>query len=352
MAFRRLHASQLFCVAVYCDFLFSACFAAKHLRQTLQPVLGIDGNTTATSEKPQISTQEFVADHSRARTSLSNWYDAEAAQAVETTAEQRQLFMRYSERLNLVVCSCAKCGSTSLYKYMYARLFGQDWPYRDYPWMQDVWTDRWDHLFALNDSPDDQRRVMGQNDTSSFALIRDPKERLISAWKSKAACEIELYDADIGAGRENLLRNFFALQDWGWTGITCLNLEDFIESLYNIHKLGRQRDLDRHVLPQHLGCFNRFPPEQWSVVSTVSDSSLYRRLSDSLHVPYKEQGGLDHFSTATVEVSPRVSEMLDYITAEEYDVLGPYLSEPSKVIPGNFVLAVHRSPKHLMDTAE
>lgn len=261
----------------------------------------------------------------------------------ETSEEQKDLFMRYSEKLNLVVCSCAKCGSTSMYKYIYAKLFGQEWPYRDWPWMQDVWTNRWNYLFALYDSLDEQRAVMERNDTFSFALIRDPKERLISAWKSKAACEEERYDSDTGEGREHLLQSLVELQGLPASEApSCYDLEDFIESLYTIHAQGKQQYLDRHVLPQNLGCFNRFPPDQWSIVATAGNSTGFAQLSQTLGVQDAALPKNDHFSTATVEVTPKVAEMLDAITADEYAELSPYLAQPSRVTSGSYVFAVHR----------
>lgn len=343
MASQPLRVSLFTCLVICNDDLSRWSVVARHVHWNrpshITPLAAAEDPVTRVS----FPASEVV--EKRVPASIDNDVSSVAVERLEaeTSEEQKDLFMRYSEKLNLVVCSCAKCGSTSMYKYMYAKLFGQAWPYRNWPWMQDVWTDRWNYLFALYDNPDEQRTVMERNDTFSFALIRDPKERLISAWKSKAACEEELYDSDTGEGREHLLQNLVELQGLPASEApTCLSLRDFVESLHTIHTLGKERYLDRHVLPQNLGCFNRFPPGQWSKVTTVSNSTGFAQLSETLGTQNEELPKNDHFSTATVEVTPEVADMLDTITADEYAELGPYLAEPSRVTSGSYVFAVHR----------
>merc|ERR1711924_439438 len=101
--------------------------------------------------------------------------------------------------------------------------------------------------------------------------------------------------------------------------------------------LNRQNDLDRHFLPQHLGCFRDFAPSRWSKVFTAGNRDGFQDLARSMgsseaEMPY------DHSSSATVHVSESVAKLLDEVTRPEYEVLEPYLERESRVVAGAEVL--------------
>mmetsp|Transcript_68754 Transcript_68754/g.149638 ORF Transcript_68754/g.149638 Transcript_68754/m.149638 type:complete len:311 (+) Transcript_68754:104-1036(+) len=234
------------------------------------------------------------------------------------------IFMHHIPDHNVVACGCGKCGSTSMWNFIYEKEFGQVWPYKGDPYVQDVTSERWNGKVIHERDEEAQAEIM--NKSFSFALIRDPKERLISSWKSKVACQGELYGTDV------LTREFFTqrlLQTAGQgpsAKVPCLSLQQFLEALQKVFNLERERFLDRHFLPQSYGCFFKYPPEQWSVVATVRNNTAFDQLAGRFGA---RGGGLpyEHASTARVEVTPEALRLLDNITAAEYEMLGDYLPQ-------------------------
>jgi len=263
-------------------------------------------------------------------------------------SQQDDIFMRYMPKQDAVICGCGKCGSTSLLEYTYNHVHRKSWDqmYRGKgpPYVQDVFTERWGGMMENPKNYSEQKEIM--NSAYSFALIRDPKERLVSAWKSKLACANE-FGVDQGDRAHyvedaNSYRGFVAhIQNLrgGDENVTCMNLEMFADALLVIKRAGRAQYLDRHFLPQDLGCFYRFGPERWSKVTTISDGKAFRELAEHLDTPDSHVPVM-HLSTKTTYISKRVSDLLDLVTRDEYKMLKPYLTEPSRVKPGASVLAV------------
>merc|ERR1719379_1867238 len=89
-------------------------------------------------------------------------------------------------------------------EYIYDQIFPSTWvdtwKGKGPPYVQDVLSERWkmngNQVFRQVLDETKQDRIMKK--AFSFALIRDPKERLVSAWKSKLACEdwygVDTYD--------------------------------------------------------------------------------------------------------------------------------------------------------------
>lgn len=247
-----------------------------------------------------------------------------------------ELFMDWMPQRNVVICGCAKCATTSLYRWAYQQHFGKSWVYGDtWPYVQDLYEERWAGAFEHINSSESKRQADIFSNAYSFALIRDPKERLISAWKSKVACDAEKYGTDTHdrfyltysktyppwpRGFVPQLQKLWGAEE----NRSCLELDEFVDALMEIRKLGRTDLLDRHFLPQNRVCFQRFPAEQWSDVATITDQAAFDRLG-KLFGPVELQMKGDHFSTATVKVHPDINAKLDILTAEEYQMLGPYL---------------------------
>jgi len=261
-------------------------------------------------------------------------------------SQQEDIFMRYMPKYNVVMCGCGKCGSTSMLEYTYDQIFPATW--RDTwkghgpPYAQDVWSERWEGNFVKIDDQEAQEKIMDK--AFSFALIRDPKERLISAWKSKLACEnwygVDLFDRAHYDGFWHQYRGFVAQiqrlrgQD---ENITCMPLEMFAEALVDIKKLGRFQYLDRHFLPQDLGCFYRFPPERWSKIATIRDPDAFNELAERFGSKNSSVYSM-HGSPAKVMVTEKASRLLDEATADEYKMLRPYLKDASSIKVGKWNL--------------
>ena len=171
----------------------------------------------------------------------------------------------------LVFCTCAKCGSTSAYKFLHSGLYGRPFsPDGAGTFLQNHagWTPRLPRVPAYRGA---KLPVEG---TTYIALVRDPLARYLSAYKSKLACwemNVEKKDrapivsALVGLAAESGLtitplrsnataagpeRNLSHLATS--TDDPCLSFEQFTTALSAIHKAGNDKYLNDHLLPQDL----------------------------------------------------------------------------------------------------
>ena len=173
------------------------------------------------------------------------------------------------------ICACAKCGSTSLHSELFAIVHGRSFASMNYtspPSIHDDLTNQ--KLWKNNNIQAKRVKEWPQYDEfknhGSFALIRDPRERIVSAWKSKVSC-IDVESEVRGHKRlvPHLLKlagpidNVTARTDLGFP---CMDLSDYLSVLSQIHTQGNEGLLDSHFRPQHLGCFKDIPPSMWTVV--------------------------------------------------------------------------------------
>lgn len=250
-----------------------------------------------------------------------------------------------------ILCVCAKCGSTSFYNYLYRQIFGVNFQerYSGPPWIQNVQSKRWEGVFQrprLRDQ--DVVRLLkttttrSQNRTFGLAMIRHPVERIISAWKSKLACDPHL-NVDLPE-RAKFVHQLRAMAGPGAivgindTATDCLGFSDYLKVLQRIHQRGKASELDNHFLPQHLHCFRHTEPADWTVVVTASDPSLTSILATLLgensETSDKNAGdGIGHRhksgSSDAFSISSRDQAILDEITRDEMELLSDYLSLPS-----------------------
>jgi len=258
-------------------------------------------------------------------------------------SQQSDIFMRYMPERDVVVCGCGKCGSTSAFAYVYRAEFGQRWPHTDWPYPQEVTSDRWAGKFKMVDDMKEQEDIMGH--AFSLALIRDPKERLISSWKSKVAC-----DDDFGVDTNDRARWGAIAQAYVGlvpdlqklrgkdSNITCMELDEFATALYEIKQLGRADFVDRHFLSQDLACFKRFPPSKFTKVATVEDHEAFVALAEKLHTTNTTVPET-HSSHKKIQIDKKTADLLDKVTADEYALLGPYLKQQSRVAVGELALS-------------
>eukprot|EP00986_Skeletonema_menzelii_P014534 scaffold9751_cov153-Skeletonema_menzelii.AAC.5 len=233
------------------------------------------------------------------------------------------------------LCTCAKCGSTSMWEELFAIVQGRSFKSMNYtgpPWIHKLSNKKlWTNIHA--EKKTDWSNFKNQD---SFALIRDPKERIVSAWKSKITCDT--YKEIRGHKRlvPKLLElagssNITARTD---KGFPCLDLSDYLAVLSHIHAQGQEGSLDDHFLPQHLGCFKNAPPSLWTVVTTVSDPTA--RCSLKSVVTKSANMSNTHDDCQMVKRHGRKIEstnitredevMLETITRKEYELLGQYLN--------------------------
>jgi len=234
--------------------------------------------------------------------------------------QQNEIFMRLMSKQNMVVCGCGKCGSTSMYNHIYENVFSKAWNYTGQPYAQNVLSDRWEGVFNSIDDEPQQKEVMSK--AFSFALIRDPKERLLSAWKSKITCDNSgSVDKTDRSRMVKVLETM--LPETQRRNLTCMSLETFLESLNTVHDAGWAQYLDKHFLPQDLGCFFRFPPSRWSAVVSIEEPKAFAKLNR--HLGTAEPPSVTHASSIMSNVTMRSSLLLNKLTQNEYTMLRQYL---------------------------
>jgi hypothetical protein len=232
------------------------------------------------------------------------------------------------------ICACAKCGSTSLWRELFAIVQGKSFDSMNYkgpPWINVLSNKKlWTNIQA--EKTTDWSNFKKQD---SFALIRDPKERVLSAWKSKVTCDKR---SDINDHRR-LVPGLLDLA--GSSNITaradeefpCLDLSDYLAVLFQIHTQGKEGFLNTHFLPQHLGCFKYAPPSMWTVVTSISDPNARCSLKSVVLRSANTSKVLDndclmtksHNSTMLLNLTLEDEVILDKITSKEYEMLAQYL---------------------------
>lgn len=242
------------------------------------------------------------------------------------------------------ICACAKCGSSSLYSELYAIVHGRSFASMNYtgrPSIHELTNQKlWKNIHAkklVDDWPEyDEFKKHG-----SFALIRDPRERIVSAWKSKVSC----VEAEV-PGHKRLvphllelagpIDNVTARTDLGFP---CMGLSDYLSVLSQIHTQGNEGLLDRHFRPQHLGCFKDIPPSMWTVVTTIADPNTRCSLKSVLlkNSPTNSLDATDNSGCLMMKSHGRKNNntltnkdevLLDQITRREYEMLKQYLHAP------------------------
>lgn len=237
------------------------------------------------------------------------------------------------------ICACAKCGSTSLYSELFAIVHGRSFASMNYKlWTIHNLTNQklWKNIQAKRfDWPEyDEFKKHG-----SFALIRDPRERLLSAWHDRVGC-VEKENR----GHKRLIRKFLKLAGpidnvtvRTDLGFPCLDLSDYLSVLSQIHTQGNEGLLDIHLRPQHLGCFKDIPPSMWTVVTTIADpntrcslkSVLLKNSHNTSSDATDDSGCLmmksNERKSNIVTLTNEDEVLLDQITRREYEMLTPYL---------------------------
>lgn len=229
---------------------------------------------------------------------------------------------------NVVVCSCAKCGSTSLYRFLFMAEFGHEWPYIGRPFLQETTSTRWDNRVIHLPTVASQTEVMEK--AFSYALVRDPRERLISAWKSKVACDDEHTGVN-AEDRATIVPDLLRLA--GWKPVdSCLSFDKFMTALHQVHEKGRAMYLNNHFRPQDTWCFQKFPVDSWGAVTNIKADHPFQTLAERFSDSGNSSVAVDirpghRSSTKEIHPSEKAKLLLDLVTANEYKVLTPYLGQ-------------------------
>ena len=147
--------------------------------------------------------------------------------------------------------------------------------------------------FNLTEGVADMKNI--SSTVFTLLIIRDPIERLISAFKNKYACDNEAFFID-KHDRERFvpvpellgLRNnpMFNLSHYTER---CLSFGQFLTALNDIHSNAANIPrLDPHIVPQDLGCIRKSLEERidvtnvWKAIGTISSHIIYRKFFEHL----------------------------------------------------------------------
>ena len=263
----------------------------------------------------------------------TNQNTAKSANAWEVVPAAGHVDGTLAELKPATLCACAKCGTTSLWEELFEIVEGKSFKSMNYtgpPWVHDLSNKKlWTNIHAVRKS--DWSNFQNQD---SFALIRDPKERIVSAWKSKVRCNTRTEIPGHRMVVPLLLKlagpssNISARTD---EGFPCLDLSDFLAVLSHVLAQGKEALLENHLLPQHLGCFKNTPPSMWTVVTTISNPRARCFLKSVVLKTPNSKSEEDsqmiqtHNYTLSLNLTRADKDILDRITSKEYEMLGPYL---------------------------
>ena len=200
----------------------------------------------------------------------------------------------WSAEHKTLLCLNPKSGTTSFQMSLYTAMAGGlRWP----RWRPDgspytelwqmhtrkgrgIWNNTW-----TKPSSEVLQRVFAApgNDYFSFALIRDPRQRILSAWGSKIACDGNGTKVDV-MERGKIVRTLLEQAGMRPEGRGCLGLTEFLRTLSKLHEWSSEDIeildyLDGHFRPQHRTCFAHFPPQNWTRVGVISDDKAMQELA-------------------------------------------------------------------------
>ena len=247
-------------------------------------------------------------------------------------------------RSHVAVCACAKCGSTSLFHWIYRTSHnGTKWPHNDMPWIQDLSSERWSRVEVHENNVDEEDGVFHNPSTAvTIALIRDPTERMVSAWKSKLQCErhadqgrvdffmMKLFEA-IGSTTV-VVKSHPPLPDFElkMTDVRrqgCLYFNQYVALLQNVYNDGDPAHLEEHFRPQQHVCFDHIPPSAWTFVVRAKDMAnrpdVVRKMALALspstenNFPFPHTHRTDHTDNTIKEMHPLSYRVLHELLAKE-----------------------------------
>ena len=159
---------------------------------------------------------------------------------------------------HLSICTCAKCGSTSVFEWLYQGIYGENFAdhHNGPPWVQNAmaWEAPPKGTVSL--------QIPDGGALEDITIVRDPLERYFSAWKSKMRCNrSDTADGNrmipellkvAGLPASKMVTAHANAAAAGAPVKHCLSFENFALALRHVHVRGAQEHLNMHLLPQTL----------------------------------------------------------------------------------------------------
>lgn len=209
----------------------------------------------------------------------------------------------YLPEPDILIMTMAKGGTTTMWNWLYRGLTGRDKFNMTEcgTYVQDVRSHCWakQAIHFMNLTEREQWGVLKGGRTLRVAVQRDPFERLVSSWKSKYACDADVYGTDVH-NRDRMVPALLKQAEMGYNA-SCLSIEQFADALESARMragvdagwLSSTRKMDVHIRPQDF-----FWQEiEYDMVLDVRDLGDVRTLRAILdRLPYRSlcEEGLEH----------------------------------------------------------
>lgn len=180
---------------------------------------------------------------------------------------------------NIFITTTAKAGSTTIWTWLHPSITGlPNFDACNNTYIQNFHAPCWNgkvvHPFNMSNS--DRWRIVNSPRVLRVAFTRDPFERLVSAWKSKAACDSDDFGTDVYD--RDLIVPILLRQAKMRRNATCLSLRSFAQVLDTLRQLSEQgkfhlKYINKHFRPQECH-FNEIKYDMVLDVSEIANVTL------------------------------------------------------------------------------
>ena len=244
-------------------------------------------------------------------------------------------FISKRQAYQLVLCTCAKCGSTSLLTALCRSFRGSHNDSRCEG--NSVYYTK---LWGSNEQKNRFRRFFAIKPNSLAVYMwsyRDPVERYISAYKSKLQCCNSISRVPCIPRQNYYFAQNLITMTRGYkrhvlrpganaSNISCLFMEEYVRALEVHHFRKEQNKLEQHFFPQHLEC--PLPKTNGNIKATIYSGNISHiatklRQIDASNYGFKINFTVPHINkkldyTANFTVDLNIFNRLCWISLEEY----------------------------------
>ena len=223
----------------------------------------------------------------------------------------------YISHGNILITTTAKAGSTTLWTCLHKGITGEPhFACNNETYIQNFNSPCWNYQveYPLRMSSKERWRIVHDPNVFRIAITRDPFQRLLSAWKSKVACDSDEYGTDV-IDRDIIVP--IMLNQAGLSNDTnCLSLAAFANVLERVRIMYIKGDfeirfLNKHFRPQEY-FFDHIDYDIIMDVDQLSNRSMLEPLVRRLKFPHllEEAPSFLHRSKKQLHIHEDVAMLL------------------------------------------
>ncbi|CDF41276.1 unnamed protein product [Chondrus crispus] len=158
----------------------------------------------------------------------------------------------YIPESKIFMTTTSKVGSTTLWTWLHKGLSGKSSDKeckgsQVTNFQAPCWQGKVLHPHNMTDL--ERWKILNDPEVLRIAITRNPFERILSAWKSKAACESDDFGTDVRE-RDRLIPGMLR-QAQMRKGASCLSITSFAEVLDKLRRMSERDDFDMTLLDKH-----------------------------------------------------------------------------------------------------